>query len=74
MLYKVKVKDEFTGNVRELEVEASSKEEAHRLARKYGQDTARLDEAARAELELAQYESLIAARKAEETRLVEGNC
>lgn len=71
MLYKVKVKDEFTGNVRELEVEASSKEEAHRLARKYGQDTARLEEAARAELELAQYESLMAARKAEETRLVE---
>lgn len=71
MLYKVKVKDEFTGNVREFEVEAPSKEEAHRLARKYGQDTARLEEAARAELELAQYESLIAARKAEETRLVE---
>lgn len=71
MLYKVRVKDKFTGNVRELEIEAPTKEEAHRLARENGRDTARLDEAARTELELAQYEALTAARQAEETLLVE---
>lgn len=68
MLFKVRVKDPHTGKIQGLEVEAASKDEAHRLAREDGREAAQLEEA---KAELAQWEATTAARQAEETRRLE---